>query len=156
MNNLSNPITCGHFSMPDTSSSFQRFNRCQTGQHTQGRAGSLSLPTAADLRCLFLHATKKDSIGFQRMGWLIELSAAVLGSGWTARIYLYSLTTAAAISLLVLLYLWNNNITVLTEQSKEGGANQSNPSYQPASSAMRNMQGSSQSRTNPFSLPVNA
>lgn len=99
---LSNPITCGHFSTPDTSSSFHRLKHRETLQRTR-RTGSLSLPTAEELRCLFLHARRKDSTGYQRMGWLIELSTAVLGSGWTARIYLYSLTTAAAISFLALL-----------------------------------------------------
>lgn len=63
---LSNPITCGHFSTPDTSSSFHRHRSAR-------RAGQAQLPTAAELGCLFLHATRKDGTGYQRRGWRMEL-----------------------------------------------------------------------------------
>lgn len=60
---LVQPTTCGHFSLPDTASSFHRLQHCQTLQHTQGRAGSRSLPRAAEPRCSSSHARRKDSPG---------------------------------------------------------------------------------------------
>lgn len=65
---LVKPTTCGHFSLPDTASSFHRLKHCQTLQSTQGRAGSWSLPTAAEPRCSFFHARRKDSPGWPKDG----------------------------------------------------------------------------------------
>lgn len=107
-------------------------------QHT-GPPGTLHSCRAQT--CLFLHAVREDSSGYQSMGWLIKPSTAVLSSGWAARIYLYSLTTAAATSFLRRCSSEKKQLTVLMEQSKEAGAKQSNLSYQLLSSAMKNTRG---------------
>lgn len=112
---LVKPTNCGHFSLPDTTSSFHRLKHCQALLHTQGRAGSWSLPTAAEPRCLFLHARRKDSPGWPKGGMA---NWTVWGSGWAARIYSCYLTTAAAILLLVLLELWEIKYIALLAWSK--------------------------------------
>lgn len=108
---LVKPTTCGHFSLPDTASSSNRLKHCQALQHTQGRAGSWSLPTAAEPRCSFSQARRKDSPGWPKDGmanWTV----------WAARIYSYYLTTAAAIPFLVLLELWERKYISLFSWSK--------------------------------------
>lgn len=132
---LSNPITCGHLSTPDTSSSsFLRLNCCQTLQHTQstGQGGQPEPPHSCQAEVFISTRHENDSAGYQRVGSLTEPSAAALGSGWAARIYLYSLSTAAATSFLALLQLWKK-IYYCSHRAKQRSRSQAKQSKLPTS-----------------------
>lgn len=138
----SNPQPVGIFSLPDTASSFHRLKHCQTLQHTQGRAGTVS-PQLQSPEVSFHIPGERTALADQKMGWPTELSGLRLGSRDIFLLFDHSSCHPSSCTAGVMrkkIY-----ITVFMEQNKEG-ANQSNPSYQPVSSAMRNIQKFSQPR----------
>lgn len=140
---LSSPQPVGIFlcqTQPPPSTGFNTARHCSTP-----RAGQ-AVGVSPELQSPDVHLPmpgERTALADQRMGWPVELSGLRPSSKDISVLFDHS--SCHPFSCTAGVMRKKIRITVFVEQNKEG-ANQSNPSYQPVSSAMRNIQSFSQPR----------